>query len=164
MLDPKHPLYILSNLINWSIFETTFAPLYSQKKGRPAKSIRLMVGLLILKHLRNISDEKVVAQFTENAYYQYFCGEESFTTSLPCVPTELVEFRHRIGESGVELILKESIRVNLELENKNKDNDPKDKQKDGRGRKSDKEQLLLIRPSRKRTSLSLPTQNFLTRL
>lgn len=29
-----------------------------------------------------------------------------------CVPTELVAFRQRIGEAGVELILKESIFVN----------------------------------------------------
>lgn len=29
-----------------------------------------------------------------------------------CVPTELVVFRQRIGEPGVELILQESIRVN----------------------------------------------------
>jgi IS5 family transposase len=31
---------------------------------------------------------------------------------VPCEPSELVHFRKRIGESGVELILKESIRVN----------------------------------------------------
>lgn len=31
---------------------------------------------------------------------------------------ELVEFRHRIGEEGMELILQESIRVNLQLEDK----------------------------------------------
>ena len=30
----------------------------------------------------------------------------------PCVPTELVEFRKRIGTDGVELIFKESIKVN----------------------------------------------------
>jgi IS5 family transposase len=31
---------------------------------------------------------------------------------VPCEASELVHFRHRIGEEGVELILKESIRVN----------------------------------------------------
>lgn len=71
-----------------------------------------MVGLLILKHVRNVSDESVVEQWQENIYYQYFCGEQSIQTSAPCTPTELVEFRKRIGEEGVELILKESIRVN----------------------------------------------------
>ena len=83
MLDSKHPLFRLANLIEWFCFENAFAPLYCTN-GRPAKPIRLMVGLLILKHLRNISDEQVVAQFTENAYYQYFCGLEVFSTSAPC--------------------------------------------------------------------------------
>lgn len=87
-------------------------PLYSQDKGRPAKPIRLMVGLLMLKHLRNVSDESVVEQWSENIYYQYFCGETSFVSGAPCEASELVHFRHRIGEEGVELILKESIRIN----------------------------------------------------
>ncbi len=53
----KHPLYILANKIDWGVFEKAFAPLYSARIGRPAKPIRLMVGLLILKHIRNLSDE-----------------------------------------------------------------------------------------------------------
>lgn len=111
-LNQKHPLYILANKIHWSIFEEAFLPLYCQDNGRPAKPIRLMVGLLILKHVRNISDESVVEQWSENIYYQYFCGEDAFVPGVPCEASELVHFRKRIGESGIELILKESIRVN----------------------------------------------------
>ena len=111
-LDQNHPLYILSNKIRWEIFEESFEPLYCKDNGRPGKSIRLMVGLLMLKHIRNISDESVVEQWSENLYYQYFCGESSFVPGSPCEASELVHFRKRIGESGVELILRESIRVN----------------------------------------------------
>ncbi len=71
-----------------------------------------MCGLLILKHVRNLSDESVVEQWGENAYYQYFCGMLEFTPSFPCNASELVHFRKRIGEKGMELILSESIRVN----------------------------------------------------
>lgn len=35
-----------------------------------------------------------------------------FVPSKPCEASELVHFRKRIGESGIELILKESIRIN----------------------------------------------------
>ena len=111
-LNFQNPLYKLANKIDWQLFEREFSPLYHKTKGRPAKPIRLMVGLLILKHLRNISDESVVLQWSENAYYQYFCGEISFVPNFPCNSTELVHFRKRIGEKGIELILKESIRVN----------------------------------------------------
>ena len=111
-LDRKHPLYILSNKVHWDVFETEFSRHYHVKKGRPCKSIRLMVGLLILKHLRNLSDESVVLQWTENAYYQYFCGMDAFSILPPCEASELVHFRNRIGEEGIELILKESIAIN----------------------------------------------------
>ena len=111
-LNAKHPLYILANKINWEMFEDRFKVLYSQDNGCPCVPIRRMVGLLIIKHLRNISDESVVEQWQENVYYQYFCGEQELCVGAPCSATELVEFRKRIGTEGAELILKESIRVN----------------------------------------------------
>jgi transposase, IS5 family len=110
-LSHKHPLYILANIIDWNIFESAFADLYSEE-GRPAKPIRLMVSLLILKHIRNISDESVVEQWFENIYYQYFSGEKTYACGVPCEASELVHFRNRIGQKGIELILKESIRIN----------------------------------------------------
>lgn len=111
-LNAKHPLYILANKINWEVFEDRFKSLYSQDNGCPRIPIRRMVGLLILKHLRNVSDESVVEQWQENVYYQYFCGEQELCVGVPCSATELVEFRKRIGTEGAELIVKESIRVN----------------------------------------------------
>lgn len=111
-LDQKHPLYQLANKINWSFFDDSFACHYSANMGKPGKPIRLMVSLLILKHVRNLSDENLVEHWSENNYFQYFSGEQHFQAKMPCVPTELVAFRQRIGEPGVELILKESIRVN----------------------------------------------------
>lgn len=111
-LNHKHPLYVLAGKINWKLFEEAFSKHYRKDFGRPAKEIRLMVALLILKHVRGISDESVVEQWSENSYYQYFSGGESFVSSAPCEASELVHFRHRIGEEGIELIFKESIRVN----------------------------------------------------
>lgn len=73
-----------------------------------------MVGLLLLKHLRNISDISVVKQYSENVYYQYLCGQTKYVANVPCEASELVHFRNRIGDEGIELILKESIRINNE--------------------------------------------------
>lgn len=111
-LDQKHPLYILARKIDWAMFDREFSKLYHAESGRPAKPIRLMVGLLMLKHLRNISDESVVEQWSENNYYQYLWGNREFVAGAPCAASELVHFRHRTGEAGVELIFKESIRIN----------------------------------------------------
>lgn len=116
-LDQKHPLYQLANAINWNIFDDAFKEHYSEKMGAPAKPIRLMVSLLILKYVRNLSDENLVEHWAENCYYQYLSGEQHFQSHLPCVPTELIAFRKRIGEAGMELILKESIRINKSDDN-----------------------------------------------
>lgn len=110
-LSHKHPLYLLAHRIDWKKFDDAFSRHYSSE-GRPAKPIRLMVALLMLKHIRNISDESVVEQWSENAYYQYFSGEQLFVAAPPCEASELVHFRKRIGEEGIELIFEESIRIN----------------------------------------------------
>jgi len=111
-LNSKHPIYQLALLTNWDYFDKEFSVYYRDDFGRPALPIRLMVSLLILKHLRNLSDESVVEQWAENCYYQFFSGQKVFTPKPPCAPTELVNFRNRIGPQGIEKIFKESIRIN----------------------------------------------------
>ncbi len=110
-ISHKHPMYGLTNKVDWKKFDIAFEKFYNKTMGAPAKEIRLMVGLLLLKHIRNLSDESVVEQWSENLYYQYFCGEKIFQPKSPCEASELVHFRNRIGVEGIELIFQESIRV-----------------------------------------------------
>ena len=110
MLDMNDPLIALANAIDWKIFENEFAGFYS-KDGSPAKPIRLMVGLLILKQLENLSDESIVIQWKRNPYYQYFCGYNEMQVCEPCHSTQLVKFRQRIGKEGMELIFKVSVQL-----------------------------------------------------
>ena len=108
MLDSRDSLVALADTIDWEQFDESFAKYYSNE-GRPAKPIRLMVGLLILKQLENLSDENVVLQWKRNPYYQYFCGMNEYLPALPCDSTELVKFRQRIGTEGVEEIFAMSV-------------------------------------------------------
>ena len=108
MLDSNDPLIALADTIDWELFDESFEKYYSED-GRPAKPIRLMVGLLILKHLKDLSDEEIVIQWKQNPYYQYFCGFNEFQVALPCHPTDLVKFRQRIGSEGVEKIFAMSV-------------------------------------------------------
>lgn len=110
-LDHNLSLYRFANQIRWKTFDVSLKH-YSLRRGDPAKSIWLMVGLLILKQIRNLSDEDIIEQWAENPYFQYFCGETSFCSKAPCSPTELLEFRKRIGKEGVVLIFQEIIRLN----------------------------------------------------
>lgn len=112
-LDPRQGLYRLAHEIDWEGYEREFGTLYSQE-GRPALPIRRMVGLLLLKHLHNLSDERVVEFWSLSPYAQYFCGEEQMQWGTPCEPSELTHFRNRIGTEGGEKILASSIAVHGE--------------------------------------------------
>jgi transposase, IS5 family len=104
LLNPKEPLYRLADAIDWSGIEAELSPLYADF-GRPAKPIRLMVGLNLLKHLYNLGDETVVAAWVQNPYYQYFTGETVFQWKPPVAPSDMVHFRKRVGEKGIERVL-----------------------------------------------------------
>lgn len=110
-LDPSDPLLRLANAIPWLELDQAFARHYTQGLGRPAKPIRLMVGLLILKQLDNLSDEQAVLNWKRNPYYQAFCGLTEFSAKLPCDSTELVHFRKRIGAAGLDKIFQLSVRL-----------------------------------------------------
>ena len=108
ILDRKHPLFILSDQIDWTVFENKFGTLYADR-GRPALPTRLMVGLHYLKHAFDESDESVVARLLENPYWQYFCGFEFFIHRLPLDPSSLVRWRKRIGPKQMEQLLAETL-------------------------------------------------------
>ena len=109
-LDPRNALFRLAWAMDWSLFEKEFRPLYCTE-GRPALPIRRLVGLLMLKRLRNLSDEEVVVFWSENPYAQDFCGERELQWGLPCDASELTHFRKRIGTGGAEKILAATIQL-----------------------------------------------------
>jgi transposase, IS5 family len=113
IIDMRHPLVKLSGLVDWSGLAADLAVHYCADGGRPGEPIRLMAGLLLLKDVKGISDEEVCATWRENPYFQYFCGEEFFQHRLPVEPPSLSIFRKRIGVSGCERLLQETIRIGL---------------------------------------------------
>lgn len=109
IIDSRHELVRLSELIDWSVFDREFGAQFESATGRPALPTRLVAGLLYLKHTFALSDEQVVQRWTENPYWQLFCGERYFQHELPCDPSSLVRWRKRIGEAGVEWLLTQTI-------------------------------------------------------
>jgi transposase, IS5 family len=108
-LDPNEPLLALAQAIPWADLEREFGRHYCPGAGRPALPVRLMVGLLLLKQLEDLSDEKVVLAFKQNPYHQAFCGLTEFSRNLPCDSSELTHFRKRIGQDGMERLFRMSV-------------------------------------------------------
>lgn len=113
LLNQRHALYQLAEIINWQSFEDEFGCLYCDHNGSPGKPIRLMVGLEYLKQTYDLSDEQVVVRWVENPYWQYLCGEDYFQYEMPIDPSSMSRFRQRIGVSGCEKLLAESIQAGL---------------------------------------------------
>ena len=109
-INLEHELCILSKKIDWDFIETEFSVYYSEI-GRPSVPVRRMIGLLLLKHIYNLSDEAIVDRWIENPYWQYFSGEKVFQTQKPFDPTEFIHFRNRIGKEGAEKLLKLSVQL-----------------------------------------------------
>ncbi len=77
--------------------------------GRPALPVRLIAGLLYLKHAYDLSDEAVCERWLENSYWQFFTGKIVFQTRLTCDPSSLTRWRQRLGEAGMEELLAHTI-------------------------------------------------------
>ena len=108
-IDLGHPLARLAALIDWAQIERSFGAHFVSTRGRPALSPRLVAGLLYLQHTFAASDEAVVNTWVENPYWQHFTGETHLQTKAPIDPSSLTRWRRRIGEEGVETLLKVTI-------------------------------------------------------
>lgn len=59
LLDEQYQLQQLAAVIPWSAFERACAKHYTSDVGRPAKPIRLIVGVQLIIYRENLSDEPV---------------------------------------------------------------------------------------------------------
>jgi len=141
MLDPRHPLVVLTGRLAWAQIERVLAPHFARKAaaagtavaqdmlgehqvefgggvssaGRPRLPIRLMASLLYLKNSFNLSDEELVARWSENVVCQFFSGMEYYEPRLACDATQIGRFRTAIGEEGLEQLLKFTIHTAVEM-------------------------------------------------
>ena len=110
IIDPTHELVALARRIDWEWLDEQLAPLYS-RKGRTGNPTRLMVGLHLLKHAHQLSDEQVCRQWKDNPYFQFFCGEDYFRHDYPIERSSMTHWRKRIGNEKLEDIISELLRV-----------------------------------------------------
>lgn len=111
IIDLEHPMARLAGRIDWGFIEARLGEVYSPGSGQPPLPIRLMAGLLIVKHMQSLSDEAVCARFLDSPYVQFFCGEQVFRHDLPFDRSSLTRWRQRLGEERLAALLQESLNV-----------------------------------------------------
>jgi len=111
IINLRHPLVRLAAEIDWSFLAGRFGSVCRVGPGQPPLPTRLVAGLLILKHMHNLSDEALCDRWVENPYFQYFCGEAVFQHAAPFDRSSLTRWRQRLGEEQIAALLQESLSV-----------------------------------------------------
>ena len=86
----------LGDRIAWNELEETYSQNFPGHTGRPAFSVRMALGALIIQKRMRLSDRALVKAIAENPYYQYFIGLQKFTPKCPFTAPALVSFRKRL--------------------------------------------------------------------
>jgi transposase, IS5 family len=70
-----------------------------------------MPALAILKHTYNLSDEAACERWVESPYHQLFRGEEFFRHDLPFDRSSIAQWRQRVVEGKIAILISESLNV-----------------------------------------------------
>ena len=111
--DPRHPIRILADGIDWESLISRIAAAFPATTGRPPEDPRLVLGLLLLKDTYGESDESCAARFVESIYWQYFCGMQEIQWKCPVDPTTLGRWRKRLADKGLSELLTTTVQAGL---------------------------------------------------
>jgi len=104
-LDPNNRWVRLAEEIPWDELATVYhRSLKSPTMGPPALPARVVIGALIIKHIKKLSDEDVIEDIRENPYDQYFLGYSGYEYRTVFVPSLFVEIRKRLGMEALQQI------------------------------------------------------------
>jgi IS5 family transposase len=113
LINPKHEPALPADKIDWSYFENEFKGFYSEKPSRPAMPIRLMVGVLMLKYLYSLGDEKISFAGKATHTFSIFAAAGFSSTNSPAIRVILYIFAS-VGEAGVEKIFAYNVKLHGE--------------------------------------------------
>ncbi len=112
-INLKDPLVILGRQMDWASFEQVLGQTYCPDNGAPGLPTRLMVALHYLKYQHDLSDDATLELWVQNPYWQHFSGAHFFQHERPCDASSMTRWRSRLGTTGAELMLKETIATAL---------------------------------------------------
>ena len=114
-LDKNDRWIVLSKIVPREEFARLYYKNFKSNWGAPTKDARLVLGVIIIKHIMKAEDRGVIKMIQENPYIQYFLGLEAFTYEKVMTPSLLVFIRKRINLYVFESLTDDLIRKGLKL-------------------------------------------------
>ena len=132
-LDKNNRWAKLASQIPWDEFARIYSKSLCEDFGRPSLDARIVIGALIIKHIKGLSDEETIEEIKENPYLQFFIGYEEFSHQPPFDASLFVTLRDRLGIEAFEALNQaflEGVREAEDLKQtkraRDKDEDPPD--------------------------------------
>ncbi len=140
----------LADQIPWEVLGSIYEESLSPDQGAPSISSRVVIGTLIIKHMKNLSDEETIEDIRENPYCQYFLGYSSFQDRQVFAPSLFVEIRKRLGFEKLKRINDTFLGF---IEEKTETDESKDKDSDD----TDKKGMLIMDATAAPQDIAYPT-------
>ena len=133
-LDENNRWVVLSKIVPWEEFARLYYKNFKSNRGAPTKDARLVLGVIIIKHIMKTDDRGVIEMIQENPYMQYFLGLEAFTYEQVMTPSLLVSIRKRIDldvfESLTDNLITKGLKLKSGVKPEEVDSDTKDDDND----------------------------------
>lgn len=111
-LNKNHELYKLKNLLDYSIIDEIVSEYYTVSPlGRPKHEGLALCCMLMLQNIYNLSDRQAARAFSENPYYQNFCGFQYFQKDYSISSYAILRFRNCLGVEGMKKILSYTLKI-----------------------------------------------------
>ncbi|HLP82250.1 MAG TPA: IS5 family transposase [Nitrosomonas sp.] len=124
-LSKENKWVALANSIPWDKLEKIYFQELSPKMGRPSIDARIVIGALIIKHMKKLSDIDTIESIQENMYQQYFLGLSAYSYKPVFDPSLFVTIRKRLGADAFDRMVLELIAATTNNEAaEKKDNEP----------------------------------------
>jgi len=120
--------------VPWEELARLYYKNFKSNRGAPTKDARLVLGVIIIKHIMKTDDRGVIEMIRENPYMQYFLGLEAFTYEQVMTPSLLVSIRKRIDldvfESLTDNLITKGLKLKAGVKPEEVDPDTKDDDND----------------------------------
>lgn len=128
-LNPENRWVKLAQIIPWDELSAVYSKKMSQKMGRKGIHPRIIIGAVIIKHMKSLSDEETIEDIRENSYMQYFLGLAEYTYAQVFTPSLFVTIRKRLGEEEFSLLIEKIVNTTEAALTKQQEKEKKKKKK-----------------------------------
>jgi len=104
LIDPANALARLAGELDWEHASKRFREAYSVPFSGRVLPTRLLLGLSLLRRLYDLSDAALYNLWSENPYFQFFCGGDKFQRRPP-FDQIVVRMLPRLSDQDLQVLL-----------------------------------------------------------